>query len=333
MTSPPGEEPSGDGTPRTLGVVMDPIARIHPEKDTTLGLLEAAQRKGWSLFYFEQSGLYLRDGAARGEGRGLGVSLGGRDWFRLGQPRDVALADLDVVLMRKDPPLNLEFLYTCGVLEHAARAGTLVVNDPRALRMHNEKTFVQQFADLAPPTLVSRDHRRILHFLDEHGDAVIKPLDGMGGASVFRLTAGGQNTDVIVETITLRGRRTVMVQRLIAGYEKGDKRILLIDGEPVPLALRRLPPPGQLRANLAAGGRGEVSELDERDREICARLAPALSAEGLLFVGIDVIGGLLTEINVSSPTCMREINAAGGLDVGAQVMDAIARRAATVRKP
>ncbi len=322
-----------DNAPRTLGVVMDPIAQIHPAKDTTLGLLDAAQRKGWSLFYFEQGDLYLRDGAARGEGRGLDVSLDPDDWFRLEEPRDMALAELDIVLMRKDPPLDLEFLYTCCVLEHALQAGTLVVNDPRAIRMANEKMFAQQFADLGPPTLVSRERRHIMDFLEEHGDAVIKPLDSMGGASVFRLKKDDQNADVIVETMTRDGRRSVMVQRLIAGYEKGDKRILLIDGEPVPFALTRVPPPGQLRANLAAGGRGEVSELDERDREICARLAPALADAGLLFVGLDVIAGCLTEINVSSPTCMREINTARDLDIGTQVMDAAARRFAAMRKP
>ena len=316
-----------------LGVVMDPIARIQPRKDTTLGLLEAAQRRGWSLVYFEQGDLYLRDGAARGTGRGLTVRLDTHDWFDLEKPRELALAELDVVLMRKDPPLNTEFFYTCALLEHAARAGALVVNDPTAIRTFNEKLFAQQFADLAPPTLVSRDRRRILQFLDEHGDAVIKPLDGMGGASVFRLRGGDQNTDVTIETLTHRGKRTVMVQRLIAGYEKGDKRILLIDGEPVPLALTRVPPPGQLRANLAAGGRGEVSELDDRDLGICARLAPTLSGAGLVFVGIDVIGGLLTEINVSSPTCMREINAASELDIGVRVMDAIERRWNDKHKP
>ncbi len=322
-----------DDAPQTLGVVMDPIARIHPEKDTTLGLLEAAQRKGWSLVYFEQHDLYLRDGTARGEGRPLSVNLDPRDWFRLEEPHDMALSDLDVVLMRKDPPLDLEFLYTCCILEHATQMGTLVVNHPQAIRVANEKMFAQQFADLGPPTLVSRDHRHITHFLDKHGDAVIKPLDNMGGASVFRLRKGEPNTDVIIETMTHDGQRTVMVQQLIADYEQGDKRILIIDGEPMPFALTRIPPPGQLRANLAAGGRGEISELNDRDREICARLAPALSDMGLLFVGLDVIGDHLTEINVSSPTCMREINAACGLDIGTQVMNAIADRFAALQAP
>ena len=318
-------------TPKTLGVVMDPIAGIHPEKDTTLGLLEAAQCKGWSLVYFEQDDLYLRDGRAHGTGRALEVSLDPQNWFHLDEPFDTALDDLDVILMRKDPPLDLEFMYSCCVLEYAMRAGTLVVNNPHTVRTANEKLFAQQFADLGPPTLVSRDHRRIMRFLDEHDDAVIKPLDDMGGASVFRLRKDDQNTDVTIATVTHNGQRTVMVQGLIKDYKKGDKRILLVEGEPVPFALMRIPPPGQLRANLAAGGHGEISELNERDREICARLAPVLRDKGLLFVGIDVIGECLTEINVSSPTCMREINAACNLDIGTQIMDVIAKRFAALQ--
>ena len=318
---------------KTLGVVMDAVARIRPNKDTTLGLLDAARRRGWSLVYFEQADLYLRDGAVHGVGRRLCVHLGTDDWAELDEPHEVALADLDIMLMRKDPPLDLEFLYTCTLLEYAARAGVLVVNDPAAIRLSNDKLFSQQFADLAPPTLVSRNRRHLLRFLDEHGDVVIKPLDSMGGASVFRLRKGDQNTDVTIEALTHEGCRSVMVQCLIVGYEKGDKRVLLIDGEPVPFALKRIPPPGQLRANLVAGGRGEVTELDSRDREICARIGPVLRCAGLVFVGIDIIGGLVTEINVSSPTCMREITAETGLDIGAEVMDAIERRRVDAGKP
>ena len=314
--------------PKKLGVVMDPIEHIHPKKDTTLGLLEAAQRGGWSLHYFEQDALYLKDGSARGRGHPLSVSLDIRNWFRTDPPRDLALAELDVILMRKDPPLDLEFLYSCCILEHAMRAGTLVVNNPRAIRLANEKMFTQQFTDVAPPTLVSRNPNDIMRFLDEYADAVIKPLDGMRGESVFRLHQNDQNAAVIIETMTRNGRRTVMLQQLIVDYAKGDKRILLIDGEPVPFALNRVPPPGQLRANLAAGGRGEVCELNDRDREICARLAPTLSDMGLLFVGLDVIGGYLTEINVSSPTCMREINHARQLDIGMQLINMIDKRLA-----
>ena len=319
-----------DAAPQTLGVVMDPIARIRPEKDTTLGLLEAAQRKGWALTYFEQDDLYLRDGEARGRGRELNVSLDAQAWFRLEETRDAALAELDVILMRKDPPLDLEFLYTCCILEHAARDGVLVVNNPQAIRLANEKMFAQRFADLAPATLVTRDRQRIARFVEEYGDAVIKPLDDMGGAAVFRLRKDDQNAEVIVEEMTRGGRRSVMTQALIKGYEKGDKRILVIDGEPVPFALTRVPPPGRLRANLAAGGRGVVSELDDRDREICARVAPVLADAGLLFVGLDVIDGCLTEINVSSPTCMREISAERNVDVAMQVIEAVAERFAAL---
>ena len=259
------------------------------------------------------------------------MKLDNRDWFRLEDSRDLALAELDAILMRKDPPIDIEFLYTCQILEYAAADGTPVVNDPRAMRLVNEKTFTQQspqFADLTPPALVSRNPQHILRFLEEHEDSVIKPLDSMGGASVFRLRRGDHNTRVIIETSTRNGQQTVMVQSLIDAFAEGDKRILVIDGNPVPFALKRLPPPGELRANLAAGGRGEAVELDERDYEICARLKPELLKLDLLFVGLDVIGGYLTEVNVTSPTCLRELNAARKLDIGAQVMDAIEERIA-----
>ena len=311
---------------------MDSIAQIKPQKDTTLGLLEAAQRKGWSLFYFEQDDLYLRDNIVYGEGQQLCVSLNNHDWFQLETTLDMALTELDVILMRKDPPINLEFLYTCHLLEHMTQVDTLVVNNPQAIRLVNEKIFTQQFADLSPPTLVSRNHHHITRFLNEYHDVVIKPLDNMGGASVFRLQRSDQNTDVIIEAVTHNGQRTTMVQKLISGYEKGDKRILVIDGEPVPFALTRIPPRGKLRANLAAGGHGEISKLNDRDREICARLAPILSDMGLIFVGLDVIGGYLTEVNITSPTCMREINTACNLDIGMQVMDAISNRFALLGK-
>ncbi len=314
--------------PRTLGVVMDPIAKIKPEKDTTLGLLEAAQRDGWSLVYFEPGDLYLRDGIARGYGCKLHVALDTRDWFRLESSRDLALAELDVMLMRKDPPIDIEFLYTCQMLEYAAAHGTLVVNDPRGIRLANEKILTQLFPDLTPPTLVSRNPQHILRFLEQHQDSVIKPLDNMGGAAVFRLRHGEQNTRVIIETSTRNGQQTVMVQSLIEAFAEGDKRILIIDGNPIAFALKRVPPPGELRANLVAGGHGEAVELDERDYAICARIKPELLKLNLLFVGIDVIGRYLTEINVSSPTCLRELNTACKLDIGAQLMSTIAERIA-----
>ncbi len=309
-----------------LGVVMDPIATITIKKDTTFAMLLAAQARGWELHYFEQADLYARGNEAFGRTRLLSVLDDKHGWFAFHGERELPLAALDVILMRKDPPFDMEYIYTTYLLELAEMAGTLVVNKPRGLRDANEKFFALHFPQCCPPTLVSREPARLKAFLGEHADIVVKPLDGMGGASVFRLRQNDPNLNVILETLTAHGRRLTMAQRYIPEVTAGDKRILLIDGEPVPYALARIPQAGETRANLAAGGRGEGVPLSDRDRWICAQVAPRLREMGLLFVGLDVIGDSLTEINVTSPTCARELDAQFGLDIGGELMTAIERR-------
>lgn len=308
-----------------LGVVMDPIASVNYAKDSTLAMLWAAQARGWELWYMEQQDLFLRDGP-RARMRPLRVQKDPGCFHTLGEPRDAALASLQVILMRKDPPFDNEYIYSTYILEAAAREGALVVNDPQALRDCNEKLFATQFPQCCPPLLVSRSAERLRAFQREHGDVVFKPLDAMGGTLVFRVREGDPNVSVILETLTNHGATTIMAQRYIPEIVTGDKRILLIDGEPVPYALARIPAVGETRGNLAAGGSGEARPLTERDRWICEQVAPALRQRGLLFVGLDVIGDYLTEINVTSPTCIREIDKAFGTDIGARLMDAIASR-------
>lgn len=312
--------------PIKLGVVMDPIASIKVKKDTTFAMLLAAQARGWELHYFEQSDLYAQHGAAYGRSRLLTVRDAASAWFSYGAERELPLAELEVILMRKDPPFDMEYIYSTYLLEMAERCGTLVVNQPSSLRDANEKLFALQFPQCCPPTLVSRDMQRIKAFLAEHGDIVVKPLDGMGGASVFRLRMDDPNIGVILETLTAHGQRLSMAQRYIPAVVDGDKRILLIDGEPIPYALARIPQAGETRANLAAGGRGEGVALSERDRWICQQVAPKLREMGLLFVGLDVIGDYLTEINVTSPTCARELDAQFGLNIGEALMAVLAQR-------
>ncbi|HNI23381.1 MAG TPA: glutathione synthase [Plasticicumulans sp.] len=313
---------------KRLGVVMDPIATITIKKDTTFAILLAAQARGWSIRYFEQSDLYLRDGRACGRARALTVRDDRQDWYSLGEPQDEPLAGLDVLLMRKDPPFDLEYIYTTYLLERAEAEGVRVVNRPQSLRDANEKLFTAWFPQCCPPTLATRDMTRLRGFVAEHGDAILKPLDGMGGAGIFRVRAGDANLNVIVETLTERGRRTALAQRFIPEISAGDKRILMIDGEPVPYALARIPAEGETRGNLAAGGRGVGQPLSERDRWICAQVGPELRRRGLVFVGLDVIGDWLTEINVTSPTCARELDAQFGLDIGADLMRALEATAA-----
>lgn len=306
-----------------LAVVMDPIQTIKVYKDSTFAMLLAAQARGWQLFYLEQSDLYLRDGEAFGRLRSLQVRDQTSDWFELGPTSEAPLAELDILLMRKDPPLDMEFLYTTYILEQAERTGVLVVNRPASLRNSNEKLFTARFPECCVPTLVSRDSARIRRFLDEQRDIILKPLDAMGGASIFRVRCGDPNIGVILETLTDLGRRTAMAQQFIPEISAGDKRILMIDGDPVPYALARIPAPGETRGNLAAGGHGEGIALSARDHWICERVGPVLREAGLIFVGLDVIGDYLTEINVTSPTCIRELDAIYGLDIAGQLMDNI----------
>jgi glutathione synthase len=307
-----------------LGIVMDPIAQIAFKKDSSLAMLLAAQARGWSLFYMEQKDLYQASGEARARLCPLKVFNDPERWFELGAERDIALSELDVILMRKDPPFDNEFVYSTYLLEQAEQAGVLVVNRPQSLRDCNEKLFATQFPECAPPTLVSRRSDILREFAKEQRDIILKPLDGMGGSSIFRHCEGDPNLSVILETLTAHGKQQIMAQRYLPAILEGDKRILMIDGEPVPYCLARIPALGETRGNLAAGGRGEARPLTERDREIAAAVGPALREKGLLFVGLDVIGDYLTEINVTSPTCIREIDEAYDTRIGERLMDAIA---------
>ncbi|MCB1705806.1 MAG: glutathione synthase [Halioglobus sp.] len=307
-----------------LGVVMDPIASINYKKDTTLAMLWAAQERGWQLFYMEQGDLYLEHGVARARMAALAVARDPNDWFSLAEAQDRDLGQLDVILMRKDPPFDNEYIYSTYILEAAERLGTLIVNRCQSLRDCNEKVFATQFPECCPPVLVSADMARLKAFHLQHSDAIFKPLDGMGGSAIFRVKPGDPNVSVILEMLTNHGSRTIMAQQFIPQIEKGDKRILMINGEPVPYCLARVPLAGETRGNLAAGGTGIAQPLSERDQWIAAQVGPSLRAKGLLFVGLDVIGDYLTEINVTSPTCIREIDAAYDLDIGGQLMDCIA---------
>ena len=292
---------------RKIGVVMDPIETINYKKDTTLGLLWAARDRGWSLFYMQQKDLYLADGIARAKMRPLEVREDPTDYYSLGDAEDRDLNDLDIILMRKDPPFDMEFVYTTQLLENAERRGTLIVNRCASLRDCNEKLFATQFPQCCPTLIVSRDMQRLRAFHAEHGDVIFKPLDGMGGSSIFRAKADDSNVSVILETLTQHGTQTIMGQVYLPQITAGDKRILMINGEPVPYCLARVPLAGESRGNLAAGGTGQVQPLSTRDQWIAAQVGPTLRERGLWFVGLDVIGDYLTEINVTSPTCLREI--------------------------
>ncbi|KES23985.1 MULTISPECIES: glutathione synthase [unclassified Pseudomonas] len=306
-----------------LGIVMDPIASINFKKDSSLAMLLAAQARGWTLFYMEQQDLYQKANAARAKIRPLKVFDDAERWYELDQEIDLPLAELDVILMRKDPPFNNEYIYSTYLLEQAERAGTLVVNRPQSLRDCNEKFFATLFPQCTPPTLVTRRADILREFAAEHRDIILKPLEGMGGTMIFRHREGDPNLSVILETLTLHGHQQIMAQRYIPEIKDGDKRILMIDGEPVEYCLARIPAQGETRGNLAAGGRGVAQPLTERDRWITQQVGPQLRERGLLFVGLDVIGDYLTEINVTSPTCIREIDKAYDTRIGERLMDAI----------
>jgi glutathione synthase len=311
---------------KTLGIVMDPIGTIKPYKDTTLALMLAAQARGWSLRYLEQTDLWLRDGIACGRARPVTVFDDKKHWHEFGAVQEIRLGDLTAILMRKDPPFDLEYVSTTYILERAETQGALVLNRPASLRDCNEKAFTAWFPELAPPTLFSRDLPTLRAFHAEHGDVIYKPLDGMGGSGIFRVGADGLNLGAVLEQLTDLGRRLIVAQKYLPAIKDGDKRILMIDGEPVPYCLARIPQGSETRGNLAAGGRGEARPLTKRDGEIAARVGPELRRRGLWFVGLDVIGDCLTEINVTSPTCAREIDAAFGTDIGGMAIKAIERR-------
>ena len=306
-----------------LGIVMDPIDHITFKKDSSLAMLWAAQQKGWELWYMEQHHLFSMNGKAQAKMAPLSVAMDENDWFTRDDYQTRDLSDLDVILMRKDPPFDNEFIYTTYLLEQAEKEGTLIVNKPQSLRDYNEKLFATHFPECCPPVLVSKHDELLRAFHKTHGDVIFKPLDGMGGSQIYRIKEDGLNLGVIIETLTDHGKQTIMAQKYIPEIVAGDKRILMIDGEPVPYGLARIPTNGETRGNLAAGGRGEGRELTEREYWICKQIAPTLKKKGLLFVGLDVIGDYLTEINVTSPTCIREIDNQYGLDIGMQLMDAI----------
>lgn len=309
-----------------LGVVMDPVGSINTKKDSTLAMLRAAHKRGWEIHYMEVGDLFLLDGEARAHTRQLHLQEDQDPWYRLDNHNTLSLSALDTILMRKDPPFNMEYIYCTYLLEQAEAAGTLVVNKPQSLRDANEKLFTAWFPQCTPPTLVSRQSSQLNDFMNTHQDIILKPLDGMGGASIFRVRPGDPNASVILETITGHEQQFVMAQRYIPEITRGDKRILMINGEPVPYALARIPASGETRGNLAAGGRGEGVELSERDRWICEQVGPTLVQRGLIFVGLDVIGDYLTEVNVTSPTCIRELDTQFNLDIGGQLMDVLAEK-------
>jgi glutathione synthase len=312
---------------RTLGVVMDPIADIKFAKDSTLAMLLAAQARGFQLSYLERRDLSLRDGRALGRLRRLTVRADPGDWFTLGEPQLAPLGSLGCLLMRKDPPFDMEYVYTTYILERAAEQGALVVNRPQGLRDMNEKVFTAWFPQCCAPTLITRDMADMHAFLREHDKIVCKPLHGMGGRSIFVVERNDKNTNVVFETLTEYGERFAIVQRYVPDIATtGDSRVLLIDGEPVPYALARIPSPEDNRGNLAAGARGVGRALNDRDRWLAAQIGPTLAARGMLFVGLDVIGGFVTEINVTSPTGIRELDKQFGIDIGDLLMQAIERR-------
>ncbi|MGD8384072.1 MAG: glutathione synthase [Lysobacterales bacterium] len=308
------------------GVVMDPIAGIKTHKDSTFAMLLEAQRRGHALYYMEPGSLYVRDGQSCGRMQTLEVRDDSTDWFSLGPAEDQPLGQLDILLMRRDPPFDMDYIYVTYMLELAENEGTLVINRPQSLRDANEKFFINHFPQCCVPMLISSQAADLRGFVSEHGHCVVKPLDGMGGESVFQLRDTDLNMNVILETITQHATRPVMVQRYIDEISGGDKRILIVDGEPVPFALARFPGEGDFRGNLAKGGSSKAVALSERDRWICAQVAPRLRQMGILFAGLDVIGDWLSEVNVTSPTCIRELDRAQGLNIAGQLFDAAEER-------
>ena len=310
----------------TLGVVMDPIESITPYKDTTLAMMLAAQARGWNVHSIDQKDMYLDQGRAFARRRQVQVYDDNQHWFDAEEPRDAPLSEHDVILMRKDPPFDMDFIYTTYILERAAAEGVYVSNRPGSLRDVNEKLYTSWFSEFCPPTLVTTSSERLKGFIRQHGDAIIKPLDGMGGAGIFRLTPDDPNINIILEHSTLNDTRQIMAQRYVPEIKDGDKRVLVVNGQAVPYALARIPAQGETRGNLAAGGRGVPVAIGEKEQRIVDAVAPYLLERGLLFVGLDVIGSYLTEINVTSPTGIQELSRFDGIDVAGMLWDAIEAR-------
>lgn len=306
-----------------LGIVMDSIASINIKKDSSFAMLLEAQARGWELHYMELSDLYLRNGHAYARTRTLKVQRNPEQWYEFITEQDIALDELQVILMRKDPPFDAEYIYATYLLERAEEKGVYIINKPQSLRDANEKLFTAWFAHCCAETLVTRDSNRIRQFLKQQGEIILKPLDGMGGTSIFHLREGDANLSVILEVMTQYQSRYVMAQEYLPAIKDGDKRILVINGEPVPYALARIPQKGETRGNLAAGGTGVGRPLIEQDKWIVSQVAPTLKAKGLVFVGLDVIGDKLTEINVTSPTCIQELDKQFNLNIAALLMNHI----------
>ncbi len=309
-----------------IGVVMDPIGGISPKKDSSLAMLLEAERRGAEIHYMRQQDLRLVAGEALAISRRLNVRDDERDWYTTGEASDIRLGDLDVILMRKDPPFDMEYVYTTYILERAEQAGALIVNKPQALRDMNEKAFTAWFPQCAPLTMITRSMPDMKAFLAEHGRIVVKPLEGMGGKSVFVVSREDRNANVIFETLTNNGARFAMAQVYLAEISEGDKRILLIDGEAIPYSLARIPPADDNRGNLVMGAVGEGRELTDREKWICGEVGPVLRDNGVIFCGIDVIGDYLTEINVTSPTGIRELDRIFDLNIAGSLFDAIEAR-------
>jgi len=312
--------------PHKIAILMDPISKINLAKDSSFAMLIEAQKRGHQLFYLEQSDLKLENGRVFARIAALEVFQNDQRWFNLQPSQWLALDQFDVLLMRKDPPFDMEFIYTTYLLEIAQSKGLMVVNDPKSLRDHNEKLFTAQFPQCCTDVLVTRLDSEIRQFLAQHKDIILKPLDGMGGSSIFRVKQNDPNIGVIIETLTEWQSQMIMAQKFIPEISNGDKRVLMVDGEPIPYCLARIPAKGETRGNLAAGGKGEARPLTDRDRWIAEQIGPTLKAKGLMFVGIDIIGDYITEINVTSPTCIKEIDAAYDTNIAGVLMDAIERR-------
>lgn len=311
-----------------LGIVMDPLPSINMKKDSSFAMMLAAQKSGCELHTIYQADLYTENNKAKAHSRITLVDNNPEHWFDFSSEQDIDLSSLDVILMRKDPPFDIEYITSTYILELAEQNGTLIVNKPASLRDNNEKMFISQFPQCCTPFLVSRDKKRLRNFVNERyqceqQDVILKPLDGMGGTSIYRVNPQDPNLSVILETVSKNGSRTVMAQQFIPEISHGDKRILLIDGQAIPYALARIPASGETRGNLAAGGTGVGIELTQRDHWICQQLGPVLKQKGILFAGIDVIGDYLTEINITSPTCIRELDQIYSLDIAGDLMSCI----------
>ncbi len=311
-----------------LAVILDPLDQIKTYKDTTYAIMREAAKRGHGVYALMQGDVFLRDGTVSAYGRELTLKNDAYDWYDASEAKAKPLKDFDAVLMRKDPPFDMEYVYSTYLLELAEQQGARIVNSPRAVRDYNEKLAIAKFPEFMTPTLVARNADEVRDFVREHGDCILKPLDGMGGTGIFRVSPTEQNLNAIIETLTQEGLRTIMAQRHIPEIAKGDKRVLVIDGEVVPYSLARIPKAGETRGNLARGGTGVAQPLSERDREIAETLAPKLKADGLLLVGLDIIGDYLTELNVTSPTCMREIEDQTGFNSAALMVDALERQQA-----